>query len=93
MTAAEFTKDEEKRAKLAKILKDPILKEALEILESEVEPRTNFPVSLTSEIVAGHRYHQLAGAYHISRGLFRLTQPIKEPRTPQPKQMRKPPTE
>lgn len=93
MTAIEFTKDEDKRNKLAKLLKDPVLKEALEILESEVEPRTDLPVTLASETVSAHRYHQFAGVYHVTKGLARLTRQTKEIKVPQPKQLRKaPPT-
>lgn len=93
MTAIEFTKNEDKRNKLAKLLKDPVLREALEILEREVEPRTDLPVTLANATIAAHRYHQFAGVYQVTKGLVRLTQPTKEVRVPQPKQLRQPPTQ
>jgi hypothetical protein len=94
MTATEFTRDEDKRNKLAKLLKDPVLREALEILESEVEPRTDLPVTLASDTVSAHRYHQFAGVYHVTKGLVRLTKKVKEVKIPQPKKLREaPPTE
>lgn len=71
--ATEFQNNAIKRERLEAILRDPVLAEALEILEGEVEPRTDLPVTLANDTVAAHRYHQFAGVYHVTKGLKRLS--------------------
>lgn len=72
MTAAEFQKDPTRRDKLATVLKNPVLREALDILMDELDPNTQLPATLADATVAAHRYHHVAGANHIRKGLNRL---------------------
>lgn len=88
MTCEEFQNDENRRTKLEKLLKDPVLKYAFEALKDELEPRDDLPVTLANPTVAAHRYHQHAGANHIIKGLRRLTQPFKTIKAPQGRKLR-----
>lgn len=78
----EFQGDAAKREKLAKLLRDPVLKEALNALRDEMEPRDDLAVTLANPTVAAHRYHHIAGANHIIKGLTALTLPKAPVKTP-----------
>lgn len=80
MTTAEFTKDETRRLKLAELLKDDVLREALEVLKSELEPKDVGNDALVNPVLGASKYQQIAGANHIIHGLQRLTAPFTEPK-------------
>lgn len=76
MTAEEFTKHEENRAELRKVLDTPILRTALAVLKDELEPRA-LPSLEANPVLAAARYQQMAGANYILKGLEALTEPMK----------------
>lgn len=79
MTAEEFARDEEARARLAGLLGDPVLQNALGVLLKELEPRLTNANDCNS-VLAAARHHQAAGAFHIVNGLVRLTKPYIQPK-------------
>lgn len=90
MTAAEFQNDPDRREKLAALLKNPVLLEALDVLKDEMEANADLAVTLANPVVSAHRYHQNAGANHVVKGLSRLAAPVKEITPLRPKTLRAP---
>lgn len=86
MTAADFSKFEDNRVALAQLLLNPVLQQALEILESELAPKVDRGLD-TNPVASAAAYHQAAGANYVLRGLERLTQPPAERKTPRPRQL------
>lgn len=72
MNATEFRNSEALRTRLAEVLNDPVLKQALAILAEEAEPATTADAE-TNQVLAISRFHRAAGANGVLRGLDRLT--------------------
>jgi hypothetical protein len=79
-----FTKDATKRAALAKVLKTPVLIEALDIVDELMEPQTNTQAEVAPAIAAA-KYHQIAGAAEQLKRLKSLTKEPKETKAPKTK--------
>lgn len=77
MTAQDFQQDGDRRNKLAKLIANPVLKEALEILKDEIEPKAGPALPIENTTVAASLYHQHAGANSIIKGLTRLCNEFK----------------
>lgn len=71
MTAEEFSRDDNNRAQLQKLLDSPVLQTAIAVLKDELEPSTGND-GVGNPVIGAARYQQLAGANHILKGLKRL---------------------
>lgn len=82
----EFQRHEENRKKLASVLKDPVLIEALEVLKEELDA---YPggVAESNPVVAAARYQQIAGVNHVLKGLTRLTKTPETRKAPREKSL------
>lgn len=76
MTAEEFSRDENNRVQLQRMLDSPVLNEAIQVLLDELTP-TPGNEGVGNPVVSAARYQQLAGANHIVRGLRNLVQTPK----------------
>ena len=81
MNATEFRNSEALRTRLAEVLSDPTLKQALAILAEEAEPATTGDAE-SNQVLAISRFHRAAGANGVIRGLERLTRANPESKTP-----------
>ena len=86
MTAEEFSRDENNRAQLQKLLDSPILKAALDLLADELQP-TPGNEGVGNPVVGAARFQQIAGANHMLKGLKRLAAPPR----PKPESAARPP--
>lgn len=78
-SADDFKKDGAKRNRLLTLLRDPVFREAVAILEDELKPRGDLAIFLGNETVSAHRYHQQAGMTYLTDGLRRLTKEYRKP--------------
>jgi hypothetical protein len=78
MNAKDFQSDPVRQQELASLLTHPTLQLALGILKDEIEPLPQ-PATEQSPVISTAKYHQIAGANHIVKGLSRLTLPYKPP--------------
>lgn len=69
----DFQKNAAKRAKLNEILDDPVFREAVQILKTEIEPRGDLPLFMGNDTLSANRYHQFAGFNYLTDGLERLS--------------------
>jgi len=86
-SAPEFQKDGAKRNRLLAILRDPVFREAVAILEDEMKPRGDLAIFLKKPKVAAARFHQQAGLTYLTDGFRRLATEPKTPKAPQPKRL------
>lgn len=77
VSVVQFKKDGAKRSRLIGILRDPVFREAVEIIKDELEPRGDLPIFYKPKIAAA-RYHELAGMKYLTDGLRRLTKEHQE---------------
>lgn len=79
--AAEFIKDTVRRNKLAALLKNPVLVEALGIVEDQMEPQTGTQADVHPAVAAA-KMHQVAGANELLKRLRALAKEPKEVKVP-----------
>lgn len=87
--APAFQKDAAKRMKLMAILRDPVFREAMAILEDEIRPRGDLAIFLKKPEVAAARFHQQAGLIYLTDGFRRLTKEPQVHKVPQGKSLTK----
>lgn len=74
-----FAKDVERRNRLAALLLDPVFREAIDIVEDQMAPKTGLQSDAVPAIAAA-RFHQVAGAKDLLDKLNTLTrEPKKAP--------------
>lgn len=88
MTLEEFTKDPSRRKALAAALANPVLVEAIAIVEEMMEPKTGTQADAAPAMAASY-FHQVAGANHFRRKLRDLTREPSEKKTPRGKALAK----
>lgn len=81
---AQFVKDPGRRDRLAEILSDPVFREANDIVEELMEPKTGTQADAAAVMAASY-YHQVAGANHFNRKLREMT---REPVEKKPMRMK-----
>lgn len=75
--AVTFAKDAVRRNRLATVLLDPVFREALDIAEDQMAPKTGLQSDAVPAIAAA-RFHQVAGAKDLLDKLRTLTREPKK---------------
>lgn len=79
--AVTFAKDVERRNRLAALLLDPVFREAIDIVEDQMAPKTGLQSDAVPAIAAA-RFHQVAGAKDLLDKLKTLTREPKKETAP-----------
>lgn len=87
MNAEEFSRNEDNRAGLARVLADPYFTAAMAILADEISPSVESPAK-ANPVLAASLYHQAAGVNFVRNGLVRLTKLPVERKVPQVKHLK-----
>lgn len=90
MTAEEkfiqFAKDPGRRERLAEILSDPVMADAVDIVEELMEPRIGTQADAAPAMAAAY-FQQVAGANHFRKKLRELTREPVVKQTPRGKSL------
>ena len=83
-----FASDTARRGRLATLLNDPVLREALDIAEDQMEPKVGTQADMVPAVAAA-RFHQVAGANDLLKNLKNLTREPKKTVAPKVKGLAK----
>ena len=83
-----FASDTAKRGRLATLLNDPVLQEAIDIAEDLMSPKAGTQADMVPAVAAA-RFHQVAGANDLLKNLKNLTREPKKTVAPKVKGLAK----